>query len=496
MSIYLYVALFLGLFQTSKKPVIFNVLVAFFLGGFASLFATWWIHPSHHVFPYFESDFLDYCYTLTTYEQPLDESGSAYRSRLAGFSSHILQGYLGTIDAIAVSSVIWTSICFSLLYLCGYFLHSSTAGIFIVMIALTIAPLHTLGRIVNFYPTIIASMLFGCTAFACWSRHINYKRSIILGIAIGLLLLVDLRGVLWATTYWLGAMLFVFATSPKRKWLKIFLCLHVPIFLSWYLGTWSYPPNTTPIEHQTSFVYKTVVWGTQHLQDKSLDGYVWGRSSLYSIIELFVFLFEESNRKPSLDAMGINLRDKAQYDEHMNILLYYASLPCLFLFRKPSRFITLLICVTPFALAWKGMQDSGMFQLRIYAQGTPLLAIMSGVSMGILIQGNPLKMIRIPHLGTLFLMLSVSFGLIWGYIPNSFAVNAPWHPKWFAKSDELHRINEMIVEQETVKIQDVRLIKCHAQIQKENQPWVRTYDYVYQKLKPLHPPKRQRRKPH
>ena len=105
-------------------------------------------------------------------------------------------------------------------------------------------------------------------------------------------------------------------------------------------------------------------------------------------------------------------------------------------------------------------------------------------------------MIRIPPLGSLLLMLGLSYCLVLGLIPNSFAVNAPWHPKWFAKSDELHRINEMIVEQETVKIQDVRLIKCHAQIQKENQPWVRTYDYVYQMLKPLHPPKRQRRKPY
>ena len=67
-------------------------------------------------FRYFESDFLDYCYTLTTYDYPLEQAGSTYRSRLAGFSSYFLQDLFGTIDAIAVSSLVWTALCFSFLY--------------------------------------------------------------------------------------------------------------------------------------------------------------------------------------------------------------------------------------------------------------------------------------------------------------------------------------------------------------------------------------------
>ncbi len=495
MSIYIYIAGILGLFQNRAPPkysLLSECLFALFLGGVATIFATWWIHPSQHDFPYFESDFLDYCYTLTTYDFPIEQSGSTYRSRLAGLSSYILRDFFGTIDAITVSSVLWTGLSFSLLYLCGKFLHSSAAGFFVVTIALTIAPLHTLGRLVNFYPTIIATLLFGCATFAFWSQKINYKRTFILGVAIGLLLLIDLRGILWATTYWIGSLFFVLTTVSRRKWFKFFLCLHIPILVAWFVGLWSYPPNTTPIEHQTSFVYKAIIWGTQHVQDKTLDGYVWGRSSLYSIIDLFVFLYEESSKEANFDQLGIHLRDKTQYDKNMNILLYYAALPSLLLLRKPYRFMTLLICVTPFALAWKGVQSSGMFQLRIYAQATPLLAILSGVSMGVLIYHNPLKLYRFPKAINILILFIVSYPLIWGHIPNSFALNSPWHPNWFAKADELNRINEMVLENSGVQIRDERLIKCYEQIHSENQPWVRTYNYGYEILQPLKPTKRKR----
>jgi len=487
-------AFLLGLFQTKKTSVFFNLSLCFLLGIFASIFATWWIHPHYHDFQYFESDFLDYCYTLSTYDLPLEEPGSTYRSRLSGVSSYFLQPLLGTIDAIAVSSVIWTGICFSLLYLCGYLLHSSSAGIFVVMVALTIAPLHTMGRIINFYPTIIAILLLGCASFAYWSRRITAKRSVLLGLSIALLLLIDLRGILWATAYWFGAMLFISTKTPTSKWPKLLVCIHIPILLAWYIGQWSYAPNTTPLEHQTGFVYKNIIWGAQHLQERNLDGYVWGRSSLYSIVELFVFLFEESSKTSSVERSGMNLRDKIQYDYYMNVLLYYASLPCLLLLRKPTRLITLLICITPFALAWKGVQDAGIFHLRLYAQGVPILAILAGISTGLLIQHNPIKIIRTPHWVYYPLVLGISYCFMWGHIPNAFALNSPWHPRWFPKADELNRMNEMVLQNEGVQIKDERVIQCYDQILQENQPWVRTYNYGYQKLRFLEPPKPQRKK--
>ena len=54
----------------------------------------------------------------------------------------------------------------------------------------------------------------------------------------------------------------------------------VPYFSCLYIHSVAWPvglvlsTNTTPIEHQTSFVYKAIIWGTQHVQDKTLDGYV------------------------------------------------------------------------------------------------------------------------------------------------------------------------------------------------------------------------------
>jgi hypothetical protein len=89
-------------------------------------------------------------------------------------------------------------------------------------------------------------------------------------------------------------------------------------------------------------------------------------------------------------------------------------------------------------------------------------------------------------------LVIVSYPLILGHVPNSFALNSPWHPNWFAKADELNRINEMVLENSGVQIRDERLIKCYEQIHSENQPWVRTYNYGYKILQPLKPTKRKR----
>ena len=188
----LFIALILGLFKVKELPSSILTACAIVLGIFATIFATWWIHPSFHDFRYFESDFLDYCYTLTTYDQPLSDNGSAYRSRFAGLSARLLQDTLGTIDAIAVSSLIWSGICFGLIFVIATHLQNPTAGFFAVMFALPIAPLHTMGRLVNFYPTIIATMILGGACFALWSKKTSSLRTLLLGCSIAVLFLIDL----------------------------------------------------------------------------------------------------------------------------------------------------------------------------------------------------------------------------------------------------------------------------------------------------------------
>ena len=107
---------------------------------------------------------------------------SPYRSRLLELTAYILKE-VGTIDAIASSSVIWTAICFSLLYLCGLYMHSGTAGFFAVMVALTCSPTY---QILIFYPTVISVLLLGSAILIFWSRSINIKRTVLLGTVIGL----------------------------------------------------------------------------------------------------------------------------------------------------------------------------------------------------------------------------------------------------------------------------------------------------------------------
>ena len=482
----LFIALFLGLFHTKKVPLYIHVGIAIVLGLFAVIYATWWIHPSFHDFRYFESDFLDYCYTLTTYEQPLSENGSAYRSRFAGLSAYMLKEQFGTIDAIAVSSLIWTGVCFGLIYLIATQLQNSTAGLFAVMFALSIAPLHTMGRLVNFYPTIIACMLSGGFCFVLWSSKNTLPRTFLLGCSLAALFLIDLRGVLWASMYWFGAVCWMIVTVPKRNWLRTIVILHLPIIVAWYLGPWAYPPNTTSIEQQTSFVYREFISGPQHVHNKKIEGYVWGRTGLYSIVELFMYLFEQAQREAPNLTSHVNSRDKFQYDKSMHILLYYAVLTCILL-RHPRRSFVFIVCVLPFGLAWKGVTDAKDFQLRLYAQAAPIFPIALGVAIGNIQKLFPVK-IRVPRIIFYPTVCMIAYRAMMGTPPNPYAIGQSWHPNWYPKADELNRINELVLEGKGVKIRDRRLVQCYEQILKEKQPWVRTYGYISRTLKPLKPP--------
>ena len=487
MTTILYIALFLGLFAVKKVSMRTQIILSLTLGIFSLLLATWWIHPSYHDFKYFESDFLDYCYTLTTYDQPLNQNGSAHRSRFAGLSSFFLKDAFGTIDAIAVSSLIWTALCFSLLFLCATQLQNITAGIFAVMFGLAIAPLHTMGRLVNFYPTIIAVMLFGCFCFAYWTKKSDHFRTLLLGCAIGALFLIDLRGVLWACIYWFGSIIWILFQVPKRKWPSTLLLLHIPIIIAWNLGPWAYPPNTTPIEQQTSFVYKEFVPGRQHMHNKKLEGYVWGRTGVYSIVELFIYLFEQTQKELPASSSQFNARDKFNFDSNMNVLLAYSIIPCLLL-RHPRRVYTFVICLLPFGLAWKGITDAKDFQLRLYAQAAPLIALSGGVAVGAWKDLIPLKVIRFPRILFIGAVFGLSYGIMMGRPSNPFSLGQSWHPNWFPRADELNRINELVLADKGVKIRDDRMVQCYEQISTEKQPWVRTYAYIYKKLKPLKPP--------
>ena len=491
MLVFLYICIFLGLFTySSKDKFSMHIIFAFVFGFLCSIYATWWIHPSFQDFFYYESNFLDYCQTLTTYNQPLEEAGSPKRSRLAGIFPYILTKYVGSIDAIAISSVIWTGICFSCLYLWAFFLtDSKNAGLFAVFCALTLAPLYTMGRQINFYPAIIATLVMGGMTFTFWAKKKNTFRTFTLGVVIGVLLLIDLRGILWALTYWGGALVLICISLPYRKWLFRCFILHIPIVISWYIAQWAYPPNTMPLEYQTNI--ENFLSAQQYVKTEYQDGYIWGRRSLLSIFDLLIYLKEQAFVEITFEdylKLRLNFIEKKQYDSNMNSLLFYSILPCLFLLRKPKIFCILLIGILPFMASWKGVFDFVEFHLRLYAQATPMLALCFGISMSTIISLIPCKRISIHSILYTILVCIFGYAMIWGHIDNSFTPKAPWQPKWYPKADELNKINEMLLDGALENTQDVRIQDCYTLIHEENQPWVRTYNVVYEKIQFLQPP--------
>ena len=125
-------------------------------------------------------------------------SWSPNRSRLSGLVAIATAGELGTQDALLANAWAGQGLLGAGLYLWGRSIHSPVAGVASVLAACALVPLVVLGRMLTFYPVIVGTLTFATGAVAVYWRHPGARTATFAVLGIGLALLVDLRGLLWA----------------------------------------------------------------------------------------------------------------------------------------------------------------------------------------------------------------------------------------------------------------------------------------------------------
>ena len=129
------------------------------------------------------------------------------------------------------------------------------------------------------------------------------------GMGIGAVLLVDVRGLMWALPLLGGAGLAAVwgvkkdeDVEPRVMWTRrglLLAALVLPIVVSYQLGTWAYPAHTTSLELQLDLrpLFATHgATGPEFVPPYEIDSaYRWGRSSVWEIPSTLGFILEQSS---------------------------------------------------------------------------------------------------------------------------------------------------------------------------------------------------------
>jgi hypothetical protein len=222
------------------------------------------------------ADFQEYCATVASVRgDPLDWH-YAMRSRFPALVPGLLAGPFGVLDGLVLGSLLGSALLGASLYLWGRGLHGRVAGCAAAALSLGLPALALAGRMLSFYP-LIAGLLALATALATLAFSQRRPWALLLGgIGVGLALLADSVGLLWALPLLL---LVVIAAlwAPRKRWpLRLALVL-LPVALSFGVGRWAYA-HSHSLELQLAIMVRANL-PTQQAIEAEEGGYRWGWSN-------------------------------------------------------------------------------------------------------------------------------------------------------------------------------------------------------------------------
>ena len=431
--------------------------------------------PLHLNFPYYESDFVDYCINLKSFSQ-LDAPASPKRTRFAGLMAWFFSRYLGVVNGIAFASIVCTAALFVGIYWWARLLAGRIAGWGALSLALCMTPLIGLSRIVNFYPMIILTLVVGALT-CCWAIVRTKPSTMFMaGLGIGALLLVDVRGLIWAAPYCCFLVVTCFVSKlPLSQKLACLGALIVPIYVSWFCGWWSYPPSAKSLEAQLDV--RPLFWSF----DRQFPGppweypshFVWGRRTITGLPNTFYFLWQQHQIEPPAGYLAVHgmqaVRDA--YHTFWNGCGAIFAGCSLLLLSKNRRFFALWISIIPFVIAYIGAQSMVEFQLRFYAHGLPAMAVLGGAALA-----RVLALIRpwssgFPDPYRLICLLLLLAAVTLGWLPSVFSPSAPWRPDWKANAKSLTEV-QLLIERKSYVAGKNWQSDCAIWIEGEQRLWI------------------------
>jgi hypothetical protein len=373
---------------------------------FSSLCAWFFLYPYHFALPYFETDFVDYCVGVATWED-LQRHFPPKRSRLAGMLPWLWRDSLGILQSLSTASTI------SMIAVGCILTHWSerirpNSGWFTLAVLLACSPWIGSGRLLNFYPEILLGP--SLSSWLVWmgmtpgTSTPQWLRGLMIGIGIGLSALIDARGLIWTGWFGVVAISWTLSTRTLKPSVERLFGMTVPIGLSWWLGQWVYGI------HATSLIRQLDVRPLRYalsLPDATPPPYtlpaefVWGREFTGIFDNIAFILSQQSQGLPS-----------GAPSAYWVIWLGIIGISILTTCKQHWRF---WVVGFPFLIAYLQVGHAVENHVRFYIQSLPPLIIGVGLCIATLTEQFPQRW-RIVCIATLMILLpylSMVFGPHW-----------------------------------------------------------------------------------
>jgi hypothetical protein len=388
------------------------------------------------------ADFHDYCSCIGAFRGDHIAGWRSTRSVASGILPSILATRLGVIDGLLAGAFLSQWVMGTGISLWARALHSRLAGLGAVLLAGSVAPLVSLSRSASFYPEVVAVSVLSAALCVLALR----SRSLLLlggaSVSIGVVLLMDVRGLVWACFLVLIAVLAAVRMPTWRRRGAAALVILMPLAASYQFGEQSFLEGVPSLERQMDSHVDDVLIAvgmppTSVAGSRPDHGVIWGRTSLTGLPGSMLRVLHGRAKIPSsVRDLPENIKGRGTQILPWFGLAGSALLIVLWgLRRRPELVVGMLLSISPFLLA---ISSAGWFLYRgrYLASGLSVLPLVMGLALGVLTLGSlPREDLRLPFrppkalpvvgLGILLLVL--------GVIPSWLSPTASW--RWPVESD-------------------------------------------------------------
>jgi hypothetical protein len=383
-------------------------------------------------------DFNDYCKSVGAFRDQDMAGWTNTRSVASGWLPAMLSRTFGVIDGLLLGAMISFAVMCAGIFLWARALHGRLAGVVAALMTCAAAPLVQLTRSATFYPEVIAVSVCTAAAAVLALRYRTLPFLFATGFFIGLVLLMDVRGLLWALpALGLGCVAALTRGGAMPRAMGLIAVL-LPICLSHPIGKVVYRAGSPTLERQVDFYVddanRRLTDGPSTPSGRIKDeGFIWGKTRITRIPATLKHILDR--RGELSDSIGEHPENakprQVQILPWVGIAVGSFLVAAWGLRRRPLLLLALIVAIAPFAAAIHGAAYV-LYHARYLASGFAIVPVLLGVVCAIMVQGRlspsdsgtnepwSWKKLLVP-----LILLSMLIGLI----PNWYASDAGWRCK-------------------------------------------------------------------
>lgn len=470
---------------TSSDLRWWDVPIGLMLGLLWTLLCCDWL--SHfHTDPngIFYADLIEYCNGVST-PKPLGVGASNKRSAFAMLLPRHFAKSEGVFDGLALGAV-WGQIGIgALLYWWGTLISSRRMGVSVLLLATVAAPLTFISRVLSSYPAMSLCFVAGAVGTMWGIKSKRILPTFFAGIGLGMTLLADTRGIVWALP-WLGGLMGAIALrgTVSNKMLRL-MALIIPLYWSHQQAPNFYVFDAIGIEPQVDIRPSLYHWLGIYPPPYEYDSnFTWGMAPLSDLPKTIHFLFEQTQLvvPPSERDAGLEL-GRAIAKFYWEWALLGMGVALLWFARKPWTLMAILVSVSPFVMTFHGGLTMLEEHIRFYIQTLPGIVILWTIlwEQGVHLWDYPIqrlseswqKWIRYPIQGVLLWVLPLYLlsSLVLGSIDSPLSPTSNWRRDWDPQPSDFGDIISNYKDGRMMRINSIEACgKGIQKVEKMNKP--------------------------